>query len=1001
MSERQRARGTKGKKQEAKSKKMRLAHSFILWKFSFCGKTVANILLEDAGCRFLFSSAGLFLFVEKFFYMKHKIYLAATAWALLNFSEAAFAQHISSIPNQIPVGTRPRSMGEAFVAVADDGNAMNWNPAGLARMERIQASFAYANLFGLDIDNLHANFLSRFYFIPHLTDYFAFGVDWVGVRTGDEDSELKFSQDQFMLSLAFQPPRNVPWLRDLNLGVNAKYVEVEAPLDGKSAVAADGFGWDLGLLYNLGALPVLPEGLHLGVMAHDVGDTKIKDKSEDGNGGKSIFQRQNLRWGLSYRPFEDWPGGKLPVNDPVIALDFDDRMHLGVEFWLARTLALRAGWQKDLHTDESASLAFGLGVKVNPKEWPEASVDYALTDSPVLPNTDRQFGGTIIFRNDPRLIRIESVYVNDVFASLYKHYGGKAELGRVKLRNLYHDTLLVDISLRTASYSQKPKPHTIALPPNELREVFLRAVFDPAIINVTSHEPLTANIEAAYFLPQYGECRTIANDELNLYGRGLLTWDDPAKAVAFITSGEECVRSFAKRAVQRELQFSPAARRKFRAILKPRVEYAMSLFNVLGDMGFHYVPDPNTPYTAASQKDTLVIDHIHYPAEFLASNVKAGDCDDLAVLYATLLESVGVPTALLDVPGHLFMMLDSGIPAGKRTRLPLDSTMFIVHGDRLWFPIETTLISASFMGAWSAGAELFHRNRADSLLQIIEVKPNQRPERFPPVEVTVADCPEPALASAANFLDQDLDALETMIAAHLQKLEDEARAQPQNLNLRNRTATVLGQNGRYDQARGHLQFILQKDSNNAAALNNLGNLEFLAGNLATAESLYLAAALHNPGNKAGNFLNLAFLYQMMREEAAPESVYAQKSMAALTQAGQWLNHDVKRARTLLGWPLSEAEAKAVQYPQEGEAPPDTIAVSADTSALRLEIPDQPQPAEAWLIRKARLAAGFIKDALLRLVEGKPLPYQVWDRAGAKGESEREEEPSELLWWSVY
>ena len=35
---------------------------------------------------------------------------------------------------QIFVGTRPLGMGEAFVAVADDGSAIYWNPAGLARM---------------------------------------------------------------------------------------------------------------------------------------------------------------------------------------------------------------------------------------------------------------------------------------------------------------------------------------------------------------------------------------------------------------------------------------------------------------------------------------------------------------------------------------------------------------------------------------------------------------------------------------------------------------------------------------------------------------------------------------------------------------------------------------------------------------------------------------------------------------------------------------------------
>lgn len=66
------------------------------------------------------------------------------------------------------VGT-PKSMGGAFVAVADDGNAIYWNPAGLARMQRTQASFAYDDLFGLDIKSSYASFLSRLNFMPPLT----------------------------------------------------------------------------------------------------------------------------------------------------------------------------------------------------------------------------------------------------------------------------------------------------------------------------------------------------------------------------------------------------------------------------------------------------------------------------------------------------------------------------------------------------------------------------------------------------------------------------------------------------------------------------------------------------------------------------------------------------------------------------------------------------------------------------------------------------------------
>ena len=44
-------------------------------------------------------------------------------------------------------GVRPTGMGRAYVAVADDVNAINWNPAGLALLDRYEITTMYAGLF--------------------------------------------------------------------------------------------------------------------------------------------------------------------------------------------------------------------------------------------------------------------------------------------------------------------------------------------------------------------------------------------------------------------------------------------------------------------------------------------------------------------------------------------------------------------------------------------------------------------------------------------------------------------------------------------------------------------------------------------------------------------------------------------------------------------------------------------------------------------------------------
>ena len=65
-----------------------------------------------------------------------KFKLLVTIVLLFTLSNFALAQDF----NFIGAGARARGMGGAFIGVADDATAASWNPAGLARLERPEAS---------------------------------------------------------------------------------------------------------------------------------------------------------------------------------------------------------------------------------------------------------------------------------------------------------------------------------------------------------------------------------------------------------------------------------------------------------------------------------------------------------------------------------------------------------------------------------------------------------------------------------------------------------------------------------------------------------------------------------------------------------------------------------------------------------------------------------------------------------------------------------------------
>jgi len=54
------------------------------------------------------------------------------------------------------IGARPLGMGEAFTAIADDANAVFWNPAGLPLLLQGEVNFMRTDLYNTGISNLFA-----------------------------------------------------------------------------------------------------------------------------------------------------------------------------------------------------------------------------------------------------------------------------------------------------------------------------------------------------------------------------------------------------------------------------------------------------------------------------------------------------------------------------------------------------------------------------------------------------------------------------------------------------------------------------------------------------------------------------------------------------------------------------------------------------------------------------------------------------------------------------
>jgi tetratricopeptide (TPR) repeat protein len=140
----------------------------------------------------------------------------------------------------------------------------------------------------------------------------------------------------------------------------------------------------------------------------------------------------------------------------------------------------------------------------------------------------------------------------------------------------------------------------------------------------------------------------------------------PAYLAAWVTPNDRAVETFLTAAKERAPGRAFVGRQ---AATRPQVK---ALFEELKARGVSYVFDPSV------SSETVFVQRTRLPAEVLAST--NAQCLEGSLLFATLLEAIGLRPILILVPGHAFV--------GWHT-VPADGT----NGEPLF--LETTLISAA------------------------------------------------------------------------------------------------------------------------------------------------------------------------------------------------------------------------------------------------------------------------------------------------------------------
>ncbi len=258
---------------------------------------------------------------------------------------------------RIGMGARAEGMGEAQVAIADNVDAIYWNPAGLAFVRKYEIGLMHLVYWqGISYESAGA-------VIP-MKNVGVFAVGGTFINSGSIDKTVEnntgsnytlngtFNYSAYSAQVSYAS-KFILESQPVYLGATLKFVG--DGIDGTSAMAV---GADIGGIY------VLAKNLLVGASIANIGTVL----------GEDAGMPLTMRIGAGYRipGFSEGHAAILAV-DGVLPIDAGIKANIGIEYGINRQIFLRTGYKFNYDLE---SLTFGAGYRMN-SNGTQYEIDYA------------------------------------------------------------------------------------------------------------------------------------------------------------------------------------------------------------------------------------------------------------------------------------------------------------------------------------------------------------------------------------------------------------------------------------------------------------------------------------------------------------------------------------------------------------------------------------------------------------------------------------------------
>jgi len=272
------------------------------------------------------------------------------------------------------LGARPIGMGKAYVAVADDANAVFLNPAGLSQVTEWKATSMSSQILQI-VDYKHAAAV-----MP--TKYGTVGIGYISLSTPagyyttdkaslSSASEINYGSSELVLSYAKEVGK-------LFAGANLKFLN--GSFTGGYSGSGSGYGLDLGVLGKV------KEDLNVGASLQNIISAVSWGDTQESLGSL-------LKLGIAGNPIKDKVLVAIDADFDLSSSNNPLTLHTGIEFKPVRFLTLRAGADQYLLDANEIITDITGGVGISLKNF---NFDYAYhQDKNLASNSSHYFSISI------------------------------------------------------------------------------------------------------------------------------------------------------------------------------------------------------------------------------------------------------------------------------------------------------------------------------------------------------------------------------------------------------------------------------------------------------------------------------------------------------------------------------------------------------------------------------------------------------------------------------